>query len=115
MKSTTGIVAALLIALGGCANTGGSTASASSKADKQPTALAAGEAPFASTYRAYPSTPTVVRNVVIYDGEGARIDNPPRRPTPGRIRQNRIDRRAILPATEETTAQPQPSAIPNPR
>ena len=75
MKSTTGIAAALLIALGGCANTGGSTASASSKADKQPTALAAGEAPFASTYRAYPSTPTVVRNVVIYDGEGARIDN----------------------------------------
>lgn len=31
--------------------------------------------PFASTYRAYPSTPTAVTNVTIFDGEGGKIEN----------------------------------------
>ncbi|MDQ2891874.1 MAG: amidohydrolase [Pseudomonadota bacterium] len=31
--------------------------------------------PYPSTYHAYPGVPTVVRNVTIFDGEGARIDN----------------------------------------
>ncbi len=31
--------------------------------------------PFASTYKAYPSTPTAVTNVTIFDGEGQKIDN----------------------------------------
>ena len=31
--------------------------------------------PFPSTYRPYPGVPTLVTNVTIYDGEGARIDN----------------------------------------
>jgi imidazolonepropionase-like amidohydrolase len=33
------------------------------------------EAPFPSTYRAYPGVPTLVRNVTIYDGEGGRVEN----------------------------------------
>ena len=31
--------------------------------------------PYPSTYHAYPGVPTLVRNVTIFDGEGARIDN----------------------------------------
>jgi imidazolonepropionase-like amidohydrolase len=31
--------------------------------------------PYPSTYRPYPGTPTLIRNVTIYDGEGARIEN----------------------------------------
>jgi imidazolonepropionase-like amidohydrolase len=33
------------------------------------------EAPFPSTYKAYPGVPTVVRNVTIFDGEGGKVDN----------------------------------------
>ena len=66
----------LLLALGGCAAAGNGPATASgTSAEQRPTALTEGEAPFASTYRAYPSSPTVVRNVTLFDGEGARIDN----------------------------------------
>jgi imidazolonepropionase-like amidohydrolase len=31
--------------------------------------------PYPSTYKPYPGTPTMIRNVTIYDGEGARIEN----------------------------------------
>ena len=44
------------------------TATASKPADKLP-------APFPSTYKAYPGISTAIRNVTIFDGEGARIDN----------------------------------------
>ena len=71
-----GLAGTLLLALGGCAAAGNGPATASgTSAEQRPTALAEGEAPFASTYRAYPSSPTVVRNVTLFDGEGARIDN----------------------------------------
>ena len=33
------------------------------------------EAPFPSTYKAYPGIATAIRNVTIYDGEGGKIDN----------------------------------------
>ena len=33
------------------------------------------EAPFPSTYKAYPGPATAIRNVIIFDGEGSRIDN----------------------------------------
>ena len=53
----------------GCATAEKSeTATASKSADKLP-------APFPSTYKAYPGIPTAIRNVTIFDGEGARIDN----------------------------------------
>ena len=44
------------------------TTTASKPAKKAP-------APFPSTYRAYPSIATAIRNVTIFDGEGAQIDN----------------------------------------
>ncbi|MEP7348931.1 MAG: amidohydrolase [Sphingorhabdus sp.] len=47
--------------------------SASSKLADKPAAKAA--APFPSTYKAYPSIATAIRNVTIFDGEGGRIDN----------------------------------------
>ena len=59
------------IALAGCAtNDKPKSASASTPAkpyDWNPD-------PFPSTYKPYPSRPTVVRNVTIYDGEGGRIE-----------------------------------------
>lgn len=62
------------MAVTGCAATAAerNTASASSASTKaaEPTKIA-----FPSTYRAYPSTPTAVTGVTIYDGEGGRIDN----------------------------------------
>jgi imidazolonepropionase-like amidohydrolase len=33
------------------------------------------EAPFPSTYKPYPSVPTLIRGATIFDGEGGRIDN----------------------------------------
>jgi imidazolonepropionase-like amidohydrolase len=33
------------------------------------------EAPFPSTYKAYPGAPTVIHNVTVFDGEGGRTDN----------------------------------------
>lgn len=62
------------MAVTGCAATAAerNTASASSASTKaaEPAKIA-----FPSTYRAYPSTPTAVTGVTIYDGEGGRIDN----------------------------------------
>ena len=49
------------------------------KEDKPVTASAKpatkAEAPFPSTYKAYPGIATAIRNVTIYDGEGGKIDN----------------------------------------
>jgi imidazolonepropionase-like amidohydrolase len=66
--------AALLlgVALTGCAVTGERPKSASAPKER-PVAYA--RDPYPSTYRAFPSVPTVVTNVTIYDGEGGRIDN----------------------------------------
>lgn len=45
-----------------------SSAPAPKSAEKPPV-------PFPSTYKAYPSVATAIRNVTIYDGEGGKIDN----------------------------------------
>lgn len=63
----------LTAAVAGCAAQGDGPASATSKAAVKPAAKV--EAPFASTYKAYPGTATAIRNVTIYDGEGGRIDD----------------------------------------
>ncbi|WP_425505101.1 amidohydrolase family protein [Sphingorhabdus profundilacus] len=63
----------LAAAVAGCAAQGDGPATATSKAAEKPAAKV--EAPFASTYKAYPGTATAIRNVTIYDGEGGRIDN----------------------------------------
>lgn len=45
------------------------------KDDKEQVAPVQKSDPFASTYKAYPSIPTAVINVTIFDGEGGKIDN----------------------------------------
>jgi imidazolonepropionase-like amidohydrolase len=63
----------LTTALAGCGAQTDRPASASTKAAIKPPAKV--EAPFASTYKAYPGQATAIRNVTIFDGEGGRIDN----------------------------------------
>ena len=67
----------LMLSLSACANGNDRPQTASSR-DTGGDAVAArryARDPFPSTYRAYPGVPTLVRNVTIFDGEGARIDN----------------------------------------
>ena len=71
MKSATAALGLALV-LSACSATDKKTASASGKPVK-PAAKA--EAPFPSTYKAYPGAATAIRNVTIFDGEGNRIDN----------------------------------------
>ena len=59
----------LPLCIAGCATADKPKAATASKSAKQV------PAPFPSTYKAYPGSPIVVRNVTIFDGEGARIDN----------------------------------------
>jgi imidazolonepropionase-like amidohydrolase len=72
--------AALVLPLGvmACAASDGTktkTASALPAKVETKTTAAKVEAPFASTYKAYPGVPTVIKNVTIFDGEGGRVDN----------------------------------------
>ncbi len=57
------------LALAACSTTGGSRPAKSAKASD-----ASGEAPYASTYRAYPGAPTALVGATVYDGAGGRID-----------------------------------------
>jgi imidazolonepropionase-like amidohydrolase len=63
------------LALVACSNTKEAPKSASAEPPAKAVPVKKAEAPFASTYKAYPGTPTVVRNVTIYDGEGGQINN----------------------------------------
>ena len=73
-----GLLAAVSLALVGCAATGTEAKSAS---DKPATTASADRParfdkdPYPSTYKPYPSRLTVVKNVTIFDGEGGRIDH----------------------------------------
>jgi imidazolonepropionase-like amidohydrolase len=58
--------------LAGCAASGAEPSSASAA---PPPSSARGGPAFPSTYRAYPSAPTAITGVTIFDGEGGRIDN----------------------------------------
>jgi len=60
------------IALAGC-TTAEKPKTASSNAPAKP--FDWNPDPFPSTYKPYPSRPTVVRNATIYDGEGGRIEH----------------------------------------
>jgi imidazolonepropionase-like amidohydrolase len=60
------------LALAACANGGNPPKSASGAGSAKPKFNVD---PYPSTYKAYPGSPTLVRNVTIYDGEGGRIDN----------------------------------------
>jgi imidazolonepropionase-like amidohydrolase len=72
-----------LLALAACTANGEGPQSASTKARASSQGSGKGPGhnkafnhdPFPSTYRAYPGVPTILTNVTIFDGEGARIDN----------------------------------------
>ncbi|MBS0483375.1 MAG: amidohydrolase [Proteobacteria bacterium] len=76
MKSRTLIAAAVLAAMG-LGTTGG--AGAKDKKDGDSASVKAArdfdKNPFPSTYRAYPSHPTLITGVTVFDGKGAQIDN----------------------------------------
>jgi imidazolonepropionase-like amidohydrolase len=63
------------LALVACSNTTEAPKSASAKPTPKAEPAKKTEAPFASTYKAYPGVPTVVRNVTIFDGEGGQVNN----------------------------------------
>ena len=58
-----------------CSNTAEAPKSASAAMVSKPVPVKKPDAPFPSTYKAYPGVVTVVRNATIFDGEGAQIDN----------------------------------------
>lgn len=78
LRVTMGAAIAAAFALSACSSERPKSASADAPAKKK-----AGPGrnkgyshdPFPSTYRRYAGVPTLVRNVTVYDGEGARIDN----------------------------------------
>lgn len=70
------LLAAVSLAFAGCAATGQQAQSAGDKpaaAAEKPVKF--NKDPYPSTYKGYPTTLTVVRNVTIFDGEGGRINN----------------------------------------
>ncbi len=69
------LLAAVSLALVGCAASGNETASAGDKPAPAEKPVKFNKDPYPSTYKGYPTTLTVVKNVTIFDGEGGRIDN----------------------------------------
>ena len=72
MRNRWSLVAAPLM-LVACSNT--TEAPKSASAEPAPTVAKKPDAPYPSTYKAYPGVATVIRNVTIFDGEGGKIDN----------------------------------------
>lgn len=68
LASAAALAAALLVS--GCA-----TASAESESSSTTPTAASGDAPFPSTYRAYPGRPTALVGATVFDGRGGQIDN----------------------------------------
>jgi imidazolonepropionase-like amidohydrolase len=70
---------AMIVTLAGAASLFGLAAAGRTSPVAAPPAAAPpvmpDENPYPSTYKPYPGVPTVVRNVIIFDGEGGRIDN----------------------------------------
>lgn len=72
--------AAATLALAGCAANGAQNPPSSASAFQSPLAMEPKKTgtvrdPYPSTYKPYPGQPTAVRNVVIFDGEGGRIES----------------------------------------
>jgi imidazolonepropionase-like amidohydrolase len=69
--------AALLLPIGlmACTATGGKEPPKTASTVPAPKPATKTLAPFASTYKAYPGVPTLIRGAVVFDGEGARFDN----------------------------------------
>ncbi|RPF71474.1 amidohydrolase [Aurantiacibacter spongiae] len=64
-------LAALPLALAGCATAGGEERPAANR----PAAAETAQVPYASTYTRYPGVPTALVGATVYDGAGGRIDN----------------------------------------
>ena len=69
-RLTASVLSAALLA--SCTGTGGG---GTTTATKTTPAVKAADAPYASTYKAYPGAPTAITNVTLYDGEGGKIEN----------------------------------------
>ena len=69
--TSVGLIGALMLA--GCATDGSKASVDRSEAPGEGKGYS--HDPYPSTYKRYPGAPTLVRNVTIFDGEGARIDN----------------------------------------
>ncbi|MEP3465318.1 MAG: amidohydrolase, partial [Parasphingorhabdus sp.] len=67
------VAAGTLVA--GCAATAAEKETASASDNAVSDDRGSGKGAFPSTYQAYPSAPTAITGVTIYDGEGSRIDN----------------------------------------
>ena len=74
LRNTWSLAAAPLM-LVACSNTTEAPKTASTEPAEKATSAKKVDAPFASTYKAYPGTATVIRNVTIFDGEGGQVDN----------------------------------------
>jgi imidazolonepropionase-like amidohydrolase len=70
-----GAGAAMLLALAACATTGTAKRGEPAPAAAPVSQGVPTDTAFASTYRPFPGTPTVITNVTIFDGKGGRIDN----------------------------------------
>jgi imidazolonepropionase-like amidohydrolase len=68
-------LAAAPLMLVACSNTTEAPKSASAEPAVKATPAKKVDAPFASTYKAYPGTATVIQNVTIFDGEGGQVNN----------------------------------------
>ena len=70
-----GLIAAVSLAVAGCAAAGKPAPPAASAAAPAARPAPFNKDPYPSTYRPYPGQATAVRGVTIFDGEGGRIDN----------------------------------------
>ncbi|MBX7494730.1 amidohydrolase [Qipengyuania sp. 6B39] len=75
MKKPALLACAAAFALSACSTTGGGDVASASRAERTAPKGEDGNAPFPSTYKAYPGTPTALVGATIYDGKGGRIDN----------------------------------------
>ena len=79
LRARTGVLATLAsaLALSACATTGSGDGTAGRGSGDEPkfAATPAGDAVFASTYKAFPNVATAIRGATIYDGKGGQIEN----------------------------------------
>ena len=75
MRKLNAVILALPLVLMACAATEKPPKSASSDPAVKPEVVKKPDAPYKSTYKAYPGAPTAIRNVTIFDGEGGQVSN----------------------------------------
>ncbi len=63
------------LALVACSNTAEAPKTASAEPAEKAAPTKKADAPFPSTYKAYPGAATAIRNVTVFDGEGGKVDH----------------------------------------